>query len=119
MRICITAQGRDLKAPVDPAFGRAPFFLFVDPETRETEVVENRPGAHGAGVQAAQLISEKGASVLITGNVGPNAYQGLSAAGIKVYLGAARTVQAALEDYEAGRLPQTVAPTRPGHGGRR
>ena len=119
MNICITASGRDLDAPVDQSFGRARFFLFVDSETRETEVVENSPGAHGAGVQAAQLLAERGASVLITGNVGPNAYQGLSAAGIEIYTGAKGTSRKALEDYEAGLLSQTDMPTRPGHGGKR
>ena len=119
MKICITSTGSDLDAAVDRIFGRARYFLFVDSETRETEAVENTPGAHGAGVQAAQLLSEKGAGVLITGNVGPNAYQGLSAAGIKIYLGAQESGRKALEDFEAGRLAETVAPTRPGHGGRR
>ncbi|MFC2077447.1 NifB/NifX family molybdenum-iron cluster-binding protein [Candidatus Bipolaricaulota bacterium] len=119
MNICITASGQDLDASVDQTFGRARYFLFVDSETRETQVVENAPGAHGAGVQAAQLLSEKGASVLITGNVGPNAYQGLKAAGIKIYTGATGTSKKALEDYEAGLLSQTDVPTRSGHGGRR
>jgi predicted Fe-Mo cluster-binding NifX family protein len=118
MNICITSTGRDLEAVVDRTFGRARYFLFVDSETRETEVVVNTPGAHGAGVQAAQLLSEKGAGVLITGDVGPNAYQGLKAAGIKVYIGAKGTSRQALEDYEAGALPETGVPTRPGHGGR-
>jgi len=119
MNICITSTGADLEAPVDQTFGRARYFLFVDSETRETEAVENTPGAHGAGVQAAQLLSERGAGVLITGNVGPNAYQGLRAAGIKIFTGAKGTARQALSDYEAGVLSKTDMPTRAGHGGRR
>jgi predicted Fe-Mo cluster-binding NifX family protein len=119
MTICITATGGDLDASIDQVFGRARFFLFVDSETREVAAVENSPGAHGAGVQAAQLLAERGATVLITGNVGPNAYQGLSAAGIEIYTGASGTSRKALADYEAGLLSQTDVPTRPGHGGRR
>ena len=119
MNICITSTGEGLESQVDQNFGRARFFLFVDSETRETEAVENTPGAHGAGVQAAQLLSERGAGILITGNVGPNAYQGLRAAGIEIYAGAKGTTQQALEDYEAGILSLTDVPTRPGHGGRR
>jgi predicted Fe-Mo cluster-binding NifX family protein len=119
MSICISATGRDLDASVDQSFGRARYFLFVDSETREVEAVENSPGAHGAGVQAAQLLAERGVRVLITGNVGPNAYQGLSAAGIEIYTGAKGASREALENYEAGLLSQTDVPTRPGHGGRR
>jgi len=119
MKICITSTGQDLDATVDQTFGRARYFLFVDSETQETKAIQNAPGAHGAGVQAAQLLDQHGASVLITGNVGPNALQGLRAAGIAIYTGASGTGKTALEDYEAGRLNTTDTPTRPGHGGRR
>ena len=119
MNICITASGRDLDAAVDQSFGRSGFFLFVDSETRETKAVENSPGAHGAGVQAAQILVEQGARVLITGNVGPNAYQGLSAAGIEIYTGASGNCRKVLADYEAGLLSKTDVPTRAGHGGKR
>jgi len=119
LNICITSSDRDLESEVDQTFGRARYFLFVDSETRETDVVENTPGAHGAGVQAAQLLSERGANVLLTGNVGPNAYQGLKAAGVRVYIGAKGTSKQALENYEAGDLLEATEPTGPGHGGGR
>lgn len=118
MTICITSSGQELDAPVNPSFGRAPYFLFVDPETLATEGVKNTPGAHGAGVQAAQTVASKGASVVITGNVGPNAHQGLTAAGIEIYVGAKGTAKEALQDYRAGRLTRADAPTAGGHGRR-
>lgn len=119
MNICITASGQDLDASVDQSFGRARYFLFVDSDTHHIKAVENSPGAHGAGVQAAQLLAEQGVRVLITGNVGPNAYQGLKAAGIEIYTGAKGTSRKALADFDAGLLSKTDVPTRPGHGGRR
>ena len=117
MTICITASGSTLEAPINPSFGRAPYFLFIDPETEAMEAVKNTPGAHGAGVQAAQTVAQKGAAVVITGNVGPNAYQGLSAAGIEIYVGAEGTAKQALDDYRAGRLSRTEAATGRRHGG--
>jgi predicted Fe-Mo cluster-binding NifX family protein len=127
MIICITARGEELNSEVDPAFGRAAYFLFIDPEaftpgapTPEAlimETVENVPGAHGAGVQAAQTVAAKKASAVITGSVGPNAYQGLSAAGIKIYTGAKGTIKEALEDYRAGRLTDATGATGARHGG--
>lgn len=117
MKICITTKGNTLNAPIDPTFGRAQVFLFVDPETREVEAIANMPGAHGAGVQAAQMMVEHGAKTVLTGNVGPNAFQGLSAAGIAIYIGATGTAQDALAAYEAGTLQSPAGPTSRGHGG--
>lgn len=117
VKICITTIGKDLDAQVDPVFGRARYFLFVDSESLETEVAENVPGAHGAGVQAAQTMVSKGVGTLVTGNIGPNAFQGLTAAGIEMYIGAKGTAREALAAYKAGELQSPTAPTSRGHGG--
>ena len=117
VKICITTTGKDLDAQVDPVFGRARYFLVVDSETLETEVVENVPGAHGAGVQAAQTMVSKGVQVLLTGNVGPNAFQGLTAAGIQIHIGAKGTVREAIAAYKADTLQNPSGPTSQRHGG--
>jgi hypothetical protein len=62
MTICITARGEELNSEVDPAFGRAAYFLFIDPEavtpeTLITETVRNVPGAHGAVVSKQRRLS--------------------------------------------------------------
>lgn len=111
MRICLTAQGCELTAQVDPNFGRARYFIFVDEAGQLQESVENDPGAHGAGVQAAQVMSQHGATVVISGSVGPNAHSGLQAAGIDVYTGATGTVEQALQAYRQGRLMKAIGPT--------
>jgi len=117
MKLCITARGRDLDAQVDPMFGRAQVFLRFDTETGAIEAIDNAPGAHGAGVQAAQQMVNQGVSIVITGQVGPNAYQGLAAAGIKVHVGASGTVREAIAAYEAGQLQRAGGPTGMRHGG--
>lgn len=119
MIICLTTQGRDLSASMDPSFGRTRFFVFIDEEGVVLDIVENEPSAHGAGVQAAQIVADHKAQVLITAHVGPNAYDGLAAAGVEIYTGAAGTAREALEAYRAGELQHTVAPTSSGHGGGR
>jgi len=117
MKICITSTGSNLDAPVDPTFGRARYFLFVDSETLEAEAIENVPGAHGAGVQAAQTMAQKEVEILLTGNVGPNAFQGLTAAGINIFIGANGTCRDALAAYKAGTLQSAGGPTSQRHGG--
>jgi predicted Fe-Mo cluster-binding NifX family protein len=119
MRICVSASANSLDASVDPRFGRCPYFIIVDSETMQFEVVPNPAlGAiGGAGIQAAQIIASKGAKVVITGNVGPNAFQALSAAGIKIITGAYGTVREVVEKYGRGELKETNSPTVGGHFG--
>jgi predicted Fe-Mo cluster-binding NifX family protein len=57
--------------------------------------------------------------LLITGNVGPKAFQALSAAGIEVVTGAFGTVREAVEKFKRGALRKTDAPSVGGHFGMR
>jgi len=89
MRLCITAQGNDPEAAVDPRFGRCRYFWIVDTVSGEQEILENPNGQNsgGAGVQSAQLMVSKGVEAVLTGSVGPNAAQVLNHAGIKIHTG--------------------------------
>jgi predicted Fe-Mo cluster-binding NifX family protein len=119
MKICVTATSNSLDAPVDPRFGRCPYFVIVDSKTMQFEAIPNiaSSATGGAGIQAAQTIANKGAGVLITGNVGPNAFQALSAAGVKIVTGALGTVRELVEKYKKGELSEIGAPTVRGHFG--
>jgi predicted Fe-Mo cluster-binding NifX family protein len=119
MKSCVTAMGKDLDAPIDPRFGRCQHFLIVDTESMRFEAIEN-PGIGargGAGSQGAQLVLNKGVDVVLTGNVGPNAFAALQAAGIKIAIGASGTVRTALEDLKAGRVQYVNAPSVGAHFG--
>ena len=119
MKICVTAVSGSLEAQIDPRFGRCPYFVIVDSETMEFEAVPNIASGSmsGAGIQAAQTMASKGVKVLITGNVGPNAFQALSAAGIRVVIGAFGNVREVIEKYKSGELKETSSPTVRGHFG--
>jgi predicted Fe-Mo cluster-binding NifX family protein len=119
MKICVSSTANSLDASVDPRFGRSPYFVIVDSETMQFEAIPNVASSAmgGAGIHAAQIIASKGAKVLITGNVGPNAFQALSAAGIQIITGAYGTVREAVEKYRRGELKGTSAPTVGGHFG--
>src|SRR4030067_2984067 len=115
MKIAISSSGKDLDSQIDPRFGRCQYFVFVDPETMEFEAHENGGvmASGGAGVQAAQLVAQKGASALITGNLGPNAASALSASGIKVYLVPGGTVNDVITSYKSGSLREASGATVP------
>jgi len=119
MKICVTSTGPSLDAPVDPRFGRCQYFMIVDSETMEYEAMQNPSvgASSGAGIQAAQTVAGIGVGVVVTGNLGPNAVQTLTAAGIEMVTGASGTVRDAVEQYKSGSLSQTTSPTVPDHAG--
>lgn len=110
MRIVVTSTGPDLDAAVDPRFGRCQHFVFVETDDMGVEAMENPNIAlgGGAGIQSAQLIADKGAAVVLTGNCGPNAYQTLAAAGVQVIVGVSGSVREAVERYKTGALSATT-----------
>jgi len=119
MKICVSATSNNLEAPLDPRFGRCAYLLIVDSETMQFEVIPNMAAGAtgGAGIQAAQTIVDKGVKVVITGNVGPNAFGALSAAGIEIMTGASGTVKEVIEKFKKGALGKTGASTVGGHFG--
>lgn len=119
MKIAVSAVGNTLEAQVDRRFGRCTYFLIVDSETFEFDAFSNEASSAmgGAGIQAAQTVAKNGAKVVITGNVGPNAYGTLSAAGVEVITGVSGTVREVVEKYKKGELKKTGAPNVRGHFG--
>jgi len=112
MKICVTAQGKTLDDQVDPRFGRCQFFIVVDTDTLDFEAVENQSTqfSGGAGIQSGQLMASKGVKAVLTGNVGPNAFQTLTAGGIKIYTGLSGKIRDAVEKYKGGSLKPTENP---------
>jgi predicted Fe-Mo cluster-binding NifX family protein len=119
MKICVTATAASLDAQIDPRFGRCSYFILADSETMRFEVIPNIAAgvSGGAGIHAAQTIANKDVNLLIKGNVGPKAFQALSAAGIDVVTGAFGTVREAIEKFKRGELEKTGVPNVGGHFG--
>jgi len=119
MKVAVSATQPSLDADIDPRFGRCQYFIIADPETMQFEAVENSGAmaAGGAGISTAQMIAGRGVTTVLTGNCGPNAYQVLSAAGIKVITGVSGKVHDAIQDYKSGKLQASSQPNVPGHFG--
>ncbi len=112
-KICVTSSGGDLDSTVDSRFGRCRYFIIVDTGNLEFEAVQNpnMDSMGGAGIQSGQLIAGKGVKTVLTGNVGPNAFQTLQAAGIEIVTGASGTVREAVEKYKKGGFSSTQGPS--------
>lgn len=119
MKIGISSKGKDLNSEVDPRFGRCSYFLIVDVDTLNFETIGNESmmASGGAGIQAAQTIAKTGVEAIITGNIGPNAFQTLSAAGISVYTGADGIIKDIIERYKKGDFKKTESANVDSHFG--
>jgi predicted Fe-Mo cluster-binding NifX family protein len=118
MKLAIPASGKDLNGAMDGRFGRAAGFIIYDTETGSHEYIDNAKNldaAQGAGIQSAKTVTDSGAGVLITGNVGPKAHAALTAAGIEIFLKNEGTVGEAIEAYRSGSLEKTAAANVQGH----
>ncbi len=103
MKIAVTSLGQDLDSKMDFKFGRAAYILIVDTETLEFEALDNSENVNsfkGAGIQAAAMVGNKGAKVLLTGHCGPKAFDTLDAVGIKVVNDAMGTVRSAVSEFD-------------------
>lgn len=114
MKVILTAVSPTLESSVDRRFGRGAYLIVVDTETSAWQAHPN-PGAGasgGAGTLAAQFAANQHVEAVISGDFGPNAYEALEAAGIRMYLlGNNDTLKEALEDFQAGNLERVGAPT--------
>lgn len=109
MKIAISASSDDLNGQVNPVFGRCPGFLIVETEGSEIKshsFVSNTAlnAVHGAGTAAAQAVINQGVQAVISGNLGPNAFNMIEQAGIKFYPGFGLNIKEAIEKVASGQL---------------
>jgi len=121
MKIAVTSTGPELADAVDPRFGRCKCFVIVESDNMRASPVENQfAGTGGAGIAVAQAMVGRKVEVVLTGNCGPNAFEVLNAAGIKVVTGVAgTTVREAVGAFKVGVLKPTPEPNVVRNSGRR
>lgn len=108
MKIAVSASGRELSDNVDGKFGRCPYFILAEvegEEIRSHKAIENTSIKQetGAGTTAAQLVADLGVDAIITGNMGPRAFDVFRQLDVDVY-GAEGSIEDALKDFIKGRL---------------
>jgi predicted Fe-Mo cluster-binding NifX family protein len=80
-----------LQSMLDLRFGRTPAFLIVSRENGDWTVVDTvdnkaADAVHGAGGQAAAMLSKLDVDSVISGRYGPKAYQALEMLGIEMWM---------------------------------
>ena len=66
----------------------------------------------GAGIETAERVANAGVQVVLSGYVGPKAFDALKAAGIKVCQDVSGTVREAVERFQKGEFPFADAPNK-------
>jgi predicted Fe-Mo cluster-binding NifX family protein len=117
MKIVVSSTSNSMESEVDVRFGRCPYYIFVDLEDKEIknqEIVENTSAkqAGGAGITAAEFVAKKGAEVVLTGNIGPRAFDVFSQFKIEVYPVTGK-VSDAIKAFANNELKKVDAPTGP------
>ena len=117
MRIAISAGGEGLESQIDVRFGRCPKYVIVEIEGKKiksSRTIDNTAMMQGggAGIAAAQLMGNEKVEAVITGNMGPNAFNVLNQLNIKVYQ-AAGIIKNIVQQFIDGKLTKLSAPTGP------
>lgn len=112
--VAISAGGKDLNACVEPRFGRARFFVLVDPATEDWESFDNLANLSSqqdVGILTAKnLTKNRVVQTVVTGHCGPKAFKELKEAGVKVFLNARGSLRQVLKKLRLGELQEAAGP---------
>ncbi len=106
MKIAIPVEDKSINSKVCISFGRTPYFLIYDTDSKENVFLVNSAAASqgGAGIKAAQAIADEGVLALITPHCGENAVNVLKSANIKLYKTMNDVIQDNIDTFINGKL---------------
>lgn len=108
MKVAISATGKTIDNLLDMRFGRCEYFQIHDTENGEVKFIKNKGqlSGGGAGIAAAQQLIDEKVDVIITGSLGPNAYEIIEKAEIKAYKCGNISISSVLDKYNKGELSE-------------
>ncbi|MGI6316544.1 MAG: NifB/NifX family molybdenum-iron cluster-binding protein [Christensenellales bacterium] len=106
MKIAIPVDEINLGSGVCSSFGRAPYFLLYNTDTKESNYLENTAAANqgGAGIMAAQVLADHDVKALLTPRCGKNAEDVLRRSEVLIYKSIPGTVQQNIDAFLAEKL---------------
>lgn len=122
MKIAIPVDDVSMDTSICISFGRAPYFMIYDTESKNASFLDNSAAASqgGAGIKAAQLIVDSGADAILTPRCGENAAEVFHAAKVKIYQTNGSMLKHNLIAFENGELEllNEIHPGFHNHGGK-
>ena len=106
MKIAIPVDEKSVDSNVCVSYGRTPYFLIYDVDTKESVFLDNSAAAStgGAGIKAAQTIVDNKANVLLTPRCGENAAEVLKSADIEIFKTTSASVKDNIDAFIDGKL---------------
>ncbi|MHB1152680.1 MAG: NifB/NifX family molybdenum-iron cluster-binding protein [Eubacteriales bacterium] len=106
MIIAMPADEKTIDTTICISFGRAPYLLFYNTITKESEILDNSAVASqgGAGIRVAQVIADHGVKALLTYHCGENAESVLSKAEVLIYKAIPGTIQQNIDAFMHDQL---------------
>ena len=111
MKIIISSTGKKWSDSIDPQFEHAKGFVLLNEETNRKSWHSNEDNMNttqDSGIQEAQFVVNTGATVLITGSMGPEALMILNHSIIKIYEADDLSVKEGWVDYKGGILAELI-----------
>ena len=116
MKIAIGLEENSYESQVDRRFGRASFFILIDTENNNYEIIENeaKDEATGAVLKVVKNLMSLGVDEIIAGEIGPKAAVLIEEFDIPTYkLGELKSVDEVLKNYKETKLEKFDFSTKP------
>lgn len=118
MKIAISMKGTEKNNLMDMRFGRCDHFTIYNTEKDTIDIIDNKgkSSSGGAGIVAAQQLIDENVDVIITGNLGPNAFKIIEKSNIKVYKcdDISLSIESIIKKYKLHELTE-IETAGPGH----
>ena len=122
MIVAIPVDDNFMEGNISISFGRAPYFLVYNTESKEEKFVVNDAANSkgGAGIKAAQTIVDNGADCIITPRCGENAAEVIKAANIDMYKNIGESILDNINSLNENKLSilSQIDPGLHNHGGK-
>jgi predicted Fe-Mo cluster-binding NifX family protein len=106
MKVAIPVEDKFIESSVCQFFGRTPYFLIYNTESKESVFLNNSAAASqgGAGIKAAQTVVDSNVSALLTPRCGQNAAEVIKAANINIYKTINDSIKDNIDALNSGKL---------------
>lgn len=115
MIIAVSSTEENASSAVDLRFGRSKFFTIYDTRNKEYFYLKNDSinESHGAGIAASQKMIKLNVDVVLTGSLGPKAFQVLDGSSIRGFKVNETTVEKSIIDFLENKLTPITSSDTP------